>query len=272
MQRLLPNEDRRRHGSSSTCPSFRRKCLAARRARDRAWRPSGRRPGRSVVRRRMHWRARRPRPLHPWASDRPRRIRTAPARLDVTGGLRRDPRTRSRRDRDLVRVEQREVDRAALAPGREHRLDAVLRRPTRDLDVERQVAEVGAAPSMPDQPAQVGRPATPRRSRRRSRRRTAARACRAGTRRAQPASAPSRYAVGLGARFSPPRRGGRSASQLNDPAESRARPLASVAVTVGAERAFAGSSRKRASARRSRSVIVGLPPLRRSTGCRSTRP
>ena len=39
--------------------------------------------------------------------------------------------------------------------------------------------------------------------------------------------------MGLGARFSPPSGAGRSASQLNAPADSRARPLASVAVTVG---------------------------------------
>src|SRR4051794_3792385 len=64
---------------------------------------------------------------------------------------------------------------------------------------------------------------------------------------AQPASAPRRYAVGLGARFSPPSTPGRSASQLNGPADRRARPLASVAVTLGRDIAFDGSARKRLS-------------------------
>ena len=39
--------------------------------------------------------------------------------------------------------------------------------------------------------------------------------------------------MGLGAWFSPPSAAGRSESQLNGPADRRARPLASVAVTAG---------------------------------------
>ena len=42
---------------------------------------------------------------------------------------------------------------------------------------------------------------------------------------AQPASAPSRYAVGLGARFSPPSVAGRSASQLNAPGRQPRPPV-----------------------------------------------
>src|SRR5215468_2391225 len=62
---------------------------------------------------------------------------------------------------------------------------------------------------------------------------------------AQPASAPRRYAVGLGARLPPPTAGARSASQLNAPADIRARPLISDAVTAGADRAASGAAAKR---------------------------
>ncbi len=51
--------------------------------------------------------------------------------------------------------------------------------------------------------------------------------------------------MGLGAEFSPPTAGGRSASQLKGPADSRARPLTSDAVTAGADRAALGSAMKR---------------------------
>src|SRR5918995_2146848 len=60
---------------------------------------------------------------------------------------------------------------------------------------------------------------------------------------AHPASAPSRYNVGLGARLPPPTTGGRSASQANGPPVSRARPSASVAFTAGAVCADNGLAR-----------------------------
>ena len=82
---------------------------------------------------------------------------------------------------------------------------------------------------------------------------------------AQPASAPSRYAVGLGARFAPPSRAGRSASQLNGPADRRARPFTSVAVTVGRVRALAGSARNTASVSAIVVVIMSGSSVRPST-------
>ena len=90
---------------------------------------------------------------------------------------------------------------------------------------------------MPEQAALVGRAAGDRGHVVDRDARTAARACRGGTRRrSRPARrAGTRSGSARGSR----RRGsaGRSASQLNAPADSRARPLASVAVTVGVERA-----------------------------------
>src|SRR5712691_1571977 len=79
---------------------------------------------------------------------------------------------------------------------------------------------------------------------------------------AQPASAPSKYAVGLGARFSPPIAVGRSASQLNGPADSRACPLTSDAVTAGAERARSESVAKRSVLAASRSADIIFSSLR----------
>src|SRR5918996_5537204 len=60
---------------------------------------------------------------------------------------------------------------------------------------------------------------------------------------AHPASAPSRYNVGLGARLPPPTTGGRSPPQANGPPVSRPRPSARVAFTAGAVCADKGLAR-----------------------------
>jgi hypothetical protein len=151
------------------------------------------------------------------------------------------------RERDGLVLEEREVDRASLAPRREHRVHAVDRGGGRDRDIKaRCPSGRGKASSIPSRPrASAEQRATAVMSS------IATSNC--GARVSwmnatpHPARAPSRYAVGLGARFSPPSAAGRSASQLNGPVDRRARPLASVAVTVGVERAVDGSLRNRVS-------------------------
>ena len=93
-------------------------------------------------------------------------------------------------------------------------------------------------------------------------RRTRAPACRRGRRRRSRRARPRRYAVGLGARFCPPSGAGRSASQLNGPADSRACPLPSVAVTAGADLAADGSARKRSVVAASTSTAIVAALLR----------
>ena len=136
-------------------------------------------------------------------------------------------------------------------------------------------ARSGAAPSIAEQAAQVGRRRRRRPSRRRSRRRTAARACRAGTRRRSRRARRAGRRSGSGRGCSPPRTAGRSASQLNGPADSRARPLASVAVTVGRRAGLRRVGAERASvssiAVDHRRVLRGRPVGVRGRGRRDRR-